>query len=254
MTDFERDAGLADMRESLRRYIRDQVVTPLETDQTVKNGVVQDLRIRAQAVGETGRQIASLNGAMEDVSRRGIKNLTDGLFSLSRNASAARRELNRELSSLTRELLQNIMRQIRSADFSHTVPQQSGSSGGLVSGLWDFAGGLLGFRAGGGSVTPGQAFVVGERGPELLVTGRTAGSVLPHQGTASPSAAAPVSVTVVNNAVADISVREKTGGSGGRELEIMVDLLVAKSLSRSGSKSFQALESTYGLRPVLNGR
>lgn len=240
------------VRDALRDYIRTEVIAPLEQDRSLRNTVVRDLRSRAQAVGETGRQVAALNDAMTDVSRRGIKNLTDGLFSLSKNAGATQKALHRELSSLTRDLLGGILAQVRAAGAQGNVIPSVDRGGGLLAGMFEWAGGLLGFRAGGGTVMPGQAFVVGEKGPELLVTGRTAGTVIPHGGNAGGGTA--VHVTVINNAAADISVREKTSRSGGRELEIMVDALVAKSISQSGSKAFQAMEATYGLRPVLNGR
>lgn len=46
-----------------------------------------------------------------------------------------------------------------------------GAGGGLLSSLGGVLGGLLGLpgRATGGPVSPGRAFVVGERGPELFV-------------------------------------------------------------------------------------
>lgn len=244
--------GVRPVRDALQDYIRNQVIAPLESDRSLRDTVMRDLRSRAQAVGETGRQVAALNNALTDVSRRGIKNLTDGLFSLSKNAGATQKALHKELSSLTRDLLGGILAQVRAAGAQGIVMPSAERGGGLLSGIFEWAGGLLGFRAGGGTVMPGQAFVVGEKGPELLVTGRTAGTVVPNGGTASGGAA--VNVTVVNHAVAEISVREKPSQGGGRELEIMVDALVAKSVSQSGSRTFQAMAATYGLRPVLNGR
>lgn len=250
MNDAEDSVRL--VRDALRDYIRTEVIAPLEHDRSLRNTVMRDLRSRTQAVGETGRQVAALNDAMTDVSRRGIKNLTDGLFSLSKNASATQKALHKELSSLTRDLLNGILAQIRTAGTGGIVNAPPEKGGGLLSGIFEWAGGMLGFRAGGGSVMPGQAFVVGEKGPELLVTGRTSGTVIPNGGQAGGGAS--VNVTVINNAAADISVREKPSRGGGRELEIMVDMMVAKSISQSGSKAFQAMEATYGLRPVLNGR
>jgi hypothetical protein len=240
------------VRDALQDYIHSQIVVPLESDQSLRNTVMRDLRSRTQTVSETGRQMSVLNDAMTDVSRRGIKNLTDGLFSLSKNASATQKALHKELASLTRDLLNGILAQIRAAGTRGLVNAPAETGGGLLSGIFEWAGGLLGFRAGGGSVMPGQAFVVGEKGPELLVTGRTSGTVIPNGGVSGGAAA--VNVTVINNAGAEVSVRERPSRGGGRELEIMVDALVAKSISQSGSKAFQAMEATYGLRPVLNGR
>ncbi|WP_174286384.1 tail tape measure protein [Sphingomonas bacterium] len=49
-----------------------------------------------------------------------------------------------------------------------TGPGSGGSAGGLLSGLTGLVGGQPG-RATGGPVSPGQAYMVGERGPELFV-------------------------------------------------------------------------------------
>ena len=42
--------------------------------------------------------------------------------------------------------------------------------------------GALGARAGGGPVSAGGAYVVGERGPELLMMGNRGGSIVPNGG------------------------------------------------------------------------
>ena len=60
-----------------------------------------------------------------------------------------------------------------------------------------FKGLFGGGKAGGGPVYPGQYYVVGENGPEVLVP-NTAGTVIPNAGTAA-AASAPISVQVVNN-------------------------------------------------------
>lgn len=55
-----------------------------------------------------------------------------------------------------------------------------GGSGGASGGVADFFSSLFGgARAGGGPVQPGRAYLVGERGPELIVP-KAAGTVLPN--------------------------------------------------------------------------
>ena len=56
----------------------------------------------------------------------------------------------------------------------------SGSSGGgFLSGITGFLGSIFGgFKAGGGDVTPGKAYVVGEKRPELFLP-RSAGTIIP---------------------------------------------------------------------------
>jgi phage-related minor tail protein len=61
--------------------------------------------------------------------------------------------------------------------------QGGGGSGGLLGAAGGLIGGLLGLpgRATGGPVSPGRAFVVGERGPELFVP-TSSGSIAPSIG------------------------------------------------------------------------
>jgi hypothetical protein len=83
-------------------------------------------------------------------------------------------------------LLYNIIAAIVNA-FSLIGGGGSGASGGggffagLIGGIGNFFGGLFG-RAGGGSVLPGQSYVVGERGREILTMG-SSGWITPNGGT-----------------------------------------------------------------------
>ncbi len=243
-----------EVQEALKNYIRDNVTKPLSADQTLKSTVVGDLNKRTKAIGETSKQVSDLGKTMEAVSKRGIKELTNSLFDLSKGTKTAKGLLKKELASLTQDLLEVMASNIRITQ-NPASGTSSSKDGGVFGGILDFASGLLGFRAGGGAVASGQAFVVGERGPELLVTGRTAGQVVANGGSSGAGGGSSgVNVTVVNNAGADVSVQQKQRSNGTRELEILVDTMVAQSLTRGNSKAFQALGATYGLRPILNGR
>ena len=73
----------------------------------------------------------------------------------------------------------------------------SGGSGGGTTGLGGLIGGLFGLpgRATGGPVSPGQAYVVGERGPELFVP-TSAGSVAANAGLGAPAQDVRVAITI----------------------------------------------------------
>jgi hypothetical protein len=73
----------------------------------------------------------------------------------------------------------------------------SGGGGGSTIGLGGLIGGLFGLpgRATGGPVSPGQAYVVGERGPELFVP-TSAGSVAPNAGAGAPAQDVRVAITI----------------------------------------------------------
>ena len=74
------------------------------------------------------------------------------------------------------------------------------SSSGTVSGLSSLLGSILGLpgRATGGPVSPGQAYLVGERGPELFVP-TSAGSVAAHGALGGASRDVRVSIQLNGN-------------------------------------------------------
>ncbi len=73
-------------------------------------------------------------------------------------------------------------RQLAGAGLNWLLGSSGGSAAGNVAGeLIDFGtGSAFPGRAGGGDVQAGQAYVVGEKGPELLFMGRQSGTVVPN--------------------------------------------------------------------------
>lgn len=94
-----------------------------------------------------------------------------------------------------------------------------------------------GFRAGGGSVSAGKLYMVGERGPELFAPGMS-GDVIPRVGGA---------LKVVINNYSGERVTARESGDGRRELEITVGNLLAGNV-RAGRGG------AAGLKPALNNR
>ena len=84
--------------------------------------------------------------------------------------------------------------------FGDTFGSKGGSIGGIVG---SFLGGTLfgGARAAGGPVSAGSAYLVGERGPEIVVP-RSAGTVLPN-GVGMGGAAITLSPTIIIDARSD---------------------------------------------------
>lgn len=115
----------------------------------------------------------------------------------------------------------------------------------LADAAGDFFGSLLG-RSGGGAVSGGTGYIVGERGPEMFVP-RTNGTVIPN------NAMGGVQVNVINNVGAEVTTREHATPQGP-QIDVMIDRAVARSLSERGTDSNRALRSTFGTRPVLAGR
>ena len=63
-----------------------------------------------------------------------------------------------------------------------------------------------------------------------------------------------VTVNVVNNTNSNVSVNERQDGRGGIALDIMIDQIMAQSLSRPGSQTGRLLNSVFGLSPILSRR
>jgi hypothetical protein len=89
-----------------------------------------------------------------------------------------------------------------------------GGIGGLLGSLGKIGGGFGGFLAGGGSVTPGENYIVGERGAETF-RAPGAGTIVP--GAASGSSKN-VNVTNHFHGISDIDTFRKSSGQIQRDL------------------------------------
>lgn len=102
-----------------------------------------------------------------------------------------------------------------------------------------------GARAGGGSVSAGQFYLVGERGPELFAPGAS-GAIIPNGGGGG------VTVNLIEAPGKGGQVRERSGG-GGRVLDITVETIkaaVAQDIMRGAGPVPAAMQAAYGLGRV----
>lgn len=108
------------------------------------------------------------------------------------------------IGKLWGDLLIKMASQAVAADISRTLFGDLGKtggapSGGVLSGLLStfFGGGMLsGARAAGGPVNAGGAYLVGERGPELLQMGGRGGQVLPNSALQAAGSAVAITMPV----------------------------------------------------------
>jgi hypothetical protein len=120
------------------------------------------------------------------------------------------------------------------------IPGMGGGGGGIFGAIFG------GFRAGGGEVQAGKAYVVGENRPELFVPSTS--------GRIEPSVPSSGSVVVnVNNMAPEVEVDvEERHGPDGPQLDLMIRKIVAEDIT-SGGRVAKAMKGRYGLSPVLRG-
>jgi hypothetical protein len=126
-----------------------------------------------------------------------------------------------------------------------------GGAGNIFSSL---IGGLFGgFRASGGPVSAGKAYMVGEQGPEMIVPGAS-GTVIPNHRLSDKSGSnASVVVNIVNNSGAKIEKRERQT-SGGKTLDVVIDEMMSGQAGKQGSKFRSAMQGQFGLTGGLANR
>ncbi len=107
-------------------------------------------------------------------------------------------------------------------------------------------------RAMGGPIAAGSPYLVGERGPELIVP-RAAGTVIPNHDLMGAAGGGNVQVNIINNAKTDVRTRERQT-AGGKTLDVIVDEMVADKIGTPGSASRRALQANGGLSPQLARR
>lgn len=119
--------------------------------------------------------------------------------------------------------------------------------GGGGGGLGSIFGALFGgFRAEGGAVQAGKAYMVGERRPELFVPGRS-GTILPS--VSAGGASVNMRTEIINNTGAQISEERELLPDGTRLQRFVLAEAVAEGATMSGGAGRRALRNTYGLQP-----
>lgn len=113
---------------------------------------------------------------------------------------------------------------------------QGVSSGGALGGFLSNVFG--GFRAGGGSVSAGRAYVVGERGPELFMPS-SSGAILPN---GASGRSGNVNVTVINQSRAQVETSQDANGNP----QLLIRDAVRGEISRAMKP---ILAAQYGITP-----
>lgn len=100
---------------------------------------------------------------------------------------------------------------------------------------------IPGFASGG--ITPvNRPFIVGEKGPEIMRLNQSA-TVTPNHKIGGET-----NVTVINNTQAQARVEESENASGGKDVTIIIDELIAGRIAQGG-KTQKAISSVFGINP-----
>ena len=132
------------------------------TNRNIKTSVDQITEAEKKAKKEAEELKGKFMKIGEDIERGIVTNLTDAVMGTKSLAEAATSVLN------------NLKRQLIELAIQRAVSGIGGKIGGFLGGL--FGGG----KERGGRVSAGGAFVVGERGPEILQMGAKGGNIIPN--------------------------------------------------------------------------
>lgn len=193
-----------------------------------------------QKIEDAEKAIEAAKDAIHDfqnIASSGIKGFVDDLI----EGKSAADALNNALKNIASRLLDMALDSALKGIFSGG--SGAGGLGGILAGI--FGGG----KATGGSVSANKAYVVGERGPEILAG--ASGRIIPNSALGK-GGGGNVEINVINNANASVS-QQQTKTAGGTRIDVMVDEIVGNKLATGGTASNRALR-TMGSRQPLTRR
>lgn len=229
---FERDQlGRTPQEQEVQNRLRGAGIDPLSA---IGAQTAEQLRFNASLVETRDLAKSALSTFVSDLQQG--KDATEAL------TNALGRVQNKLLDMATDRLLSSLF---GGAGSPLSLNASDYSGGGLSSIFSSIFGGA---RAGGGGVNAGRAYRVGERGEEYFIPGQS-GTIVPNfAGGGAPR----VSVQIVNNAGAEVSVGQPQRDSqGGVSLKVMIDKTVAQLNSTPGSDANRSLRKGFNLQPAL---
>lgn len=187
-------------------------------------------------LAEQQQAIDDINGSL----RSSLTGFADDLRNGVDAADALQNALDDLIGKLTDLALNNVLDQLLGTGAGGSNP--GGGFGGILS---TFLGGIFGgFRASGGSVQAGKAYLVGEKRPELFVPGAS-GTIVPGLPKAGGGGYGKVTI---NNFGAAVESQERDAG-GEKELVLTVKNIVRREISDPYSPSSGVLTARGAKMP-----
>lgn len=175
LINLERQAQLVGMNSEAAATLRARWEM---LDEAKKRGITVNETLNAQIEAQAA-QVGRLTGELEraEISQDQFETAIDGVADAMAGALIAGESLREGLAQVFKQIASDILNSgIRNALSSVFNPQAAAGGGGFGAVLSSLFGG---FRAAGGPVDAGRAYVVGEHGPEIIVP-RNAGQVIPN--------------------------------------------------------------------------
>lgn len=221
---------------------RDEIITKEKILQELRHANVDAISAEGQKIEELVKAIDAaakeqeqVLQAMQDfrsVADAGLGSLVDDLM----NGVDAAEALQNSLQNMLSTIAQIAQKQLLDSLFG------GGAAGG--GGLGALIGGLFGgARAGGGPISAGRPYLVGEKGPELVVP-ESAGYVVPNGALGRSGGEA--NITINNMSGGAVSTEQRTTANGGREWLITIDRAVEASIGTPGKGGNRAVRQMGG--------
>lgn len=206
------------------------------------------IAVRLAGAGATDEQVEAIKRLMKQTregreAQRDIEDMRDSARDLFATIVT---DSDRASSALDR-FFDNLKRRAAEKLFDALLGGMQGSTngGGWAGFVQGFMGALGGGRAAGGPVQGGQAYIVGEQGPELFSPGQS-GRVHPIGAAAVGAQKPPVlNITINKGADEDRVSDPRPNSRGGYDIEVMVKGIVQRGF---GDGSFDGAMSMFGAR------
>lgn len=181
---------------------------------------------------QLARSSRDTQAAMQELAVGGLKSLEDGLVDIISGTESVADAFKKMANAIIADLIRIAIRQA-------IIGPLAGAFGGMFGGGGSL---LAGARASGGPVSGGKPYLVGEKGPEIVVPGRS-GSVVPNNmiSRGGRGGSAPITINLVEDSSRAGQISKRDNGAGGFDLTAFVDSITAKNIGNPGSATRQTL-------------
>ncbi len=190
----------------------------------------------------------NLRKGLDELAVSSLNSVTDGLADIVTGTKKASEAFKDMSNAIIRDLARLVIRQSVTAPLAGLIAGGLGGLGGLIPAT----------RAGGGPVSFGKSYIVGENGPELFRPS-TSGYIVSNGsgGGGGGGSGGQGGVTIENHVHnnAGVAVRQETTrtNGGGFRIDTIIDQVAGKlasQVAKGGSPLNLAYEGRYGLSPA----